>query len=317
MQWCLFLKGMSFIMYTYYAFAIKISSEIAFPELLACSNSALPDLTIKWGSVNPLGLGLPHQSKGLFYQAHASALWLSVPDVARFLITAGNQIIIDPVEGVDEDSLRVFILGSCIGALLMQRDLFLLHGNAIKTGDHCISFVGQSGVGKSTLSGAFFKKGYCILADDVCAVNANGYVLPSFPQIKLWVDAAKHLNIDTAALRKIRPSIEKFAVPLALQFHPDALPLKMVYVLHAHDKDVFNFTTMTGMEKLQPLQVNTFRKNYLNGLNKKQSHFRQCGKIASLISVVRIDRPNDGFKLDELVDLIQHDLMTRRLHHAC
>jgi hypothetical protein len=308
---------MSFIMYTYYAFAIKINSELAFPELLVCSNSALPDLTIKYGEVSPLGLDSPHQSKGLFYQASASALWLSVPGVARFLITSGNQIIIDPVEGIDDDSLRVFILGSCIGALLMQRDLFLLHGNAIKMGDHCISFVGHSGAGKSTLSGAFFKRGYSILADDVCAVNAHGQVVPSFPQIKLWFDAAKQLNIDTTALRKIRPSIEKFAVPLAQQFHPDPLPLRMVYVLHAHNKEEFNFTAVTGMQKVQPLRMNTFRKNYLNGLNKKNSHFKRCAQIASLIGVVHINRPNDGYKLDELVGLIEDDLTTRGLHHGC
>src|SRR3990167_11116148 len=280
---------MSFIMYTYYAFAIKINSELAFPELLVCSNSALSDVTIKYGEVSPLGLDSPHQSKGLFYQASASALWLSVPSVARFLITSGNQIIIDPVEGIDDDSLRVFILVSCIGALLMQRDLFLLHGNAIKMGDHCISFVGHSGAGKSTLSGAFFKRGYSILADDVCAVNANGQVVPSFPQIKLWFDAAKHLNIDTQALRKIRPLIEKFAVPLAQQFHQDALPLRLVYILHAHNKDEFKFTPITGMHKLQPLRMNTFRKNYLKGLDKEQSHFKQCAQIASQIGVVQIE----------------------------
>lgn len=300
-------------MYSYYAFALTISSELAFPELLACSHSTSPDVTIKWGEVSPQGLGI---STGLFYQATEAALWLHVPNVARFLISNGNQITIDPVKGVDEDSIRVFILGSCMGALLMQRDLFLLHGNAIKIGNQCISFVGHSGAGKSTLSAAFFKRGYSILADDVCAVGLDGQVRPSFPQIKLWFDAAKQLNIDTQALRRIRPLLEKFAVPLADQFHREALPLKMVYVLHAHNKNEFNMTAMTGMQKLQPLRVNTYRKNYLKGLAKDRGHFKQCAQIASQIGVARINRPNDGFKLDELVDLIKHDLTERGLHHV-
>jgi len=304
-------------MYTYYAFAFRINSELIFPELLPDFSTAPPDLTIKWGDVSPSGLDFPNQSKGLFYQATESALWLYVPNVARFLITHGNQIIIDPVEGADEDSIRVFILGSCMGAVLIQRDLFLLHGNAIKVGEHSVSFVGQSGTGKSTLAGAFFKQGYSILSDDICAVSVDGKVVPSFPQIKLWFDAAKHLNIDTQVLRKIRPLIEKFAVPLAQQFQQDALPLKMVYVLHTHNKDEFKFTSIIGMQKLQPLRMNTFRKKYLKGLDKERSHFKQCAQIASQIGVVRIDRPQDGFKLDELVDLIQHDLITRELHHAC
>ena len=304
-------------MYTYYAFALRIKSEIAFPELLACSNASLPEISITWGEVSPTGIDTQNQSKGLFFQASESALWLHVPKVARFLIIHGNQIIIDPFEGVDEDSIRVFILGSCMGALLIQRDLFLLHGNAIKVGEHCISFVGHSGAGKSTLSGAFYKRGYSILADDVCAVNVSGLVVPSFPQIKLWFDAAKHLNIDSRALRKVRPLIEKFAVPLALQFHQGALPLKMVYVLNAHNRDEFQFTTVSGMQKLQPLQTNTFRKGYLNGLKKEQVHFKRCVQIASQIGLVRINRPTDGYKLKELVDLIEQDFIVRGLHHAC
>jgi GTPase SAR1 family protein len=304
-------------MYAYYAFALRINSELVFPELLACPPSDLSDVTIKWGQVNSSGLELPNSSKGLFYQASETALWLHIPNVARFLISHGNQIVIDPIGGVDEDSLRVFILGSCMGALLMQRDLFLLHGNAIKMGEHCISFVGASGAGKSTLSGAFFKRGYSILADDVCAVNSAGQVIPSFPQIKLWFDAAKHLNIDTQSLRKIRPKIEKFAVPLAQQFQPDALPLKAVYVLHSHNKDEFLLTPISGMQKLQPLRAHTFRKNYIHGLNKDRDHFTQCTQIAGLIDIVRITRPNDGYKLDALVNLIEQDLTVRGFHHVC
>ena len=312
----IFLKRMSSTMYHYYAFALHIHSELAFPELLPSPYAPSVDVSILFGHVSASGLDTPNKPRGLFYQVTQSELWLHVPNVARFLIRHGNQIIIDPMIGVDEDSIRVFILGSCMGALLMQRDLFLLHGNAIKVGDHCISFVGHSGAGKSTLSGAFFKRGYSILADDVCAVSEAGDVLPSFPQIKLWFDAAKQLDIDTQGLRRIRPLIEKFAVPLALQFQREALPLKMVYVLHAHNKDEFNFSTLTGMQKLQPLRVNTYRKNYLTGLGKDRCHFDRCARIASKISLVRINRPNDGFKLDALVDLVQQDLTERGLHYA-
>ena len=303
-------------MYYYHAFALHIHSDLAFPELLPCANAPSADVTISFGPVSVSGLETPKQPTGLFYQATESELWLHVPNVARFLIRHGQQIIIDPVTGVDEDSIRVFLLGSCMGALLMQRDLFLLHGNAIKVGEHCISFVGHSGAGKSTLSGAFFNRGHSILADDVCAVSEAGQVIPSFPQIKLWFDAAKRLNIDTQALRRIRPLIEKFAVPLALQFQREALPLKMVYVLHAHNKDEFHFSKLTGMQKLQPLQVNTYRKSYLLGLGKKNAHFKRCAQIASKINLVRIERPNDGFKLDELVDLVQQDLTQCGLYHA-
>lgn len=300
------------MMYKYSAFQLVIHSQIYCPELLGNFNdiSTAYDVLITIGKVDSEGLNQP-LNRGLFYQANSQMFWLKVPNVARFLVSNGKYITIDPFPGIDEESIRVFLLGSCMGALLMQRDLFLLHGNAIKIGNHCISFAGNSGIGKSTLSGAFFKRGYSILADDVCAINQLGHVQPSFPQIKLWFDAAKHLDIDTQSLRRIRPNIEKFAVPLGLQFHPTPLSLKVVYILNSHNKDDFLFTNFSGMKKLQPLQQNTYRKAYLKGMDKENSYFNQCGRIASQVALVNIMRPQDGFKLDNLVDLIEADVQTR------
>lgn len=305
-------------MYRYYAFMLPIQSELMFPELkeLPLDLNTSDQLTIKFGEVNPQGLQAPNSQKKLFFQATESEFWLHIPNIARFLVTHGNQIIIDPYPGVDEDSIRVFLLGSCMGALLMQRNLYLLHGNAVKINGHCVSFVGNSGVGKSTLSGAFFKRGYSILADDVCAINERGQVMPSFPQIKLWLDAASHLEIDMQPLRKIRPCIEKFAVPLAHQFHSEPLPLKVVYVLNTTNQENFQFTSLAGLQKLQPLRNNVYRKSYLKGLAKEQSYFMQCARIAGHVSVVRVTRPQIGFKLNELVDLIEQDLIERGVAHA-
>jgi hypothetical protein len=292
-------------MIRYDAFGLSIHSELPFPELLPSPiTNAIkgPHVTIQYGEVSREGLAESHAS----FHATDSRLLLCIPKVARFLVTHGQHIIIDPVAGIDQESIRVLVLGSCMGALLMQRDVFLLHGNAIKVGEHCISFVGHSGAGKSTLSGAFFKRGYSILADDVCALTTQCEVIPSFPQIKLWRDAANHLDIQTQALRKIRPGFEKYAVPLGSQFHPTSLPLKLVYVLNTHHQSHCCFTELSGMQKLPPLRDHTYRKEFLKGLKR---NVERCAQIANRITVVQLHRPNDGFKLDELVDRIEDDLM--------
>ena len=302
----------------YSAFQLTIQSELYFPELLRLASNSEHDfdVCITLGNVEKQGIPNP-LSRSLLYQVNEDSFWLTVPGVARFLISNGNSIVVDPFVGVDEDSIRVFVLGSCMGALLMQRNLFLLHGNAIKVGSNCISFAGNSGIGKSTLSGAFFKRGYSILADDVCAVDPKGHVLPSFPQIKLWLDASTQLNIQTEALRKIRPNIDKFAVPLGAQFHTDSLTLKVVYILQSHNEDNFEFTTISGMNKLKPLQNNTYRRSYLKGMGKDKSHFNQCGTLSNQIHLVSIVRPQHGFKLEQLVDLIEADMHARGLADAC
>lgn len=209
-----------------------------------------------------------------------------------------------------------FLLGSCMGALLMQRGLFLLHANAIKIGEHCVSFSGPSGVGKSTLAAAFLQCGYAILADDVCAINQNSEVLPSFPQVKLWSDSSRKMNIDTESLRKIRPNIEKFAVPVGEQFYQYPLPLKVLYLLHTHNKDNIELINLNGSQKFNPLKYNTYRIRYLKGLGKTRTHFTQCGVIASRIDIAHVFRPSHGFQLNELMKVIEDDLHRRGLNHV-
>ncbi len=303
-------------MFLYHAFNLNIDSQLELPELLmGLDQSVQPDIHIQWGTVNPDGLERP-LFKGVTFQANEESLWLSIPNVARYLIGHGKQITIEPCTRSDEDSIRLFLLGSCMGALLMQRDLFLLHANAIRTGDGCISFSGPSGAGKSTLAAAFLQQGYSILADDVCAIDRNGDVVPGFPQIKLWDDASRHLAINTQGLRKIRPNLEKFAVPAGAQFHRDPLPLKVIYLLNTHNKDTIELTSLNGSQKFNPLNQNTYRMHYLKGLGRYNAHFKQCGIIASQVDVVSVIRPNHGFHLNELMNTIKADLHQRGLSHA-
>jgi hypothetical protein len=302
-------------MYCYRTFGLYIHTAFILPELLVDLNHHAPDVVIQLGGVNPNGLLNPEDS-GAFYQSNKNELWLNVPNVARYLIRNGQQIIIDPHDAIDETSLRVFLLGSCMGALLMQRDLLLLHANAIKVGEHCISFAGRSGIGKSTLSGVFMQRGYSILADDVCAINQQGEVAPSFPQIKLWADASKKLNIQTHALRKIRPQLEKFAVPLDAHFQEASLPLKVIYILTHNNQNKFEFNTVHGMKKILSLSRNTYRYQYLKGLGKTAVHLKSTGALASKISIVHVSRPKSGFQLNQLVDLIETDLSERDMLHA-
>lgn len=303
-------------MHHYIAFGLTIQSAFPFRELLSIpySGNAKYDIAIKQGHVDADGLNGSPPPQGVFYQVTSSALWLHVPDVARFLVTNGHEIIIEPLTETDDDSIRLFALGSCMGALLMQRRLFLLHGNAIKiNNDQCVSFVGHSGVGKSTLSGAFFRRGYSILADDICAMTSDRWVMPSFPQIKLWADSTQQLLIDTQHLKKVMPSTEKFAVPLGSQFHPTASQLKMLYVLDTHHEDPIIIRPLIGVEKLDALQNHLYRKQYLNEQKSLYACLKQCMQIGSQIDIACITRPITGFKLEELVDAIEFDLNERGL----
>ena len=107
----------------YHAYQLHIRSELALPELVSPEGSmGEPQVTIRLGAVPADGLPDARQL-GPYLWADPTRLWLQVPRVARFLIRDGREIVIDPAPGIDEDSLRVFLLGSAFGALLFQRGL--------------------------------------------------------------------------------------------------------------------------------------------------------------------------------------------------
>lgn len=296
----------------YRAFGLNISSELTLPELLplnACNEQI--DLHIQWGAVDAKGLDCAVVTHA-FFQAKKDYLWLNVKDVARFLIVEGQHITIEPYAHADIASIRLFLLGSCMGALLMQRDLFLLHGNAVRVGETCVSFVGNSGAGKSTLSAAFFKRGYSILADDVCAIDQEMSVLPGFPQVKLWADAMHQLALQSHALRRVRPDVDKFAFPLMNQFSCAALPIRIVYCLNTNATD-FALEPLFGVNKVKILHQHTYRRYYLKGLMKAPEYYQRSAQIANQISVVQLSRPKEGFQLESLVDFIENDFRVRGL----
>ena len=102
----------------------------------------------------------------------------------------------------NDNDVRLFLLGSVMGALLHQRGWLPLHGSAIRLPDGTAAiFMGPSGVGKSTLAAAFRRRGYAVAADDVSLIftGADGSPLlqPAYPELKLWAEAAAKIGEDT------------------------------------------------------------------------------------------------------------------------
>ncbi len=190
----------------YMAYGLRIASELDCPELTP-DVSETPDVVIRYGAVPE---NLPDATaKGVRYQVSPDQFLLKVDHVANYLVSGGREISIERAPESDDDSIRLFLLGSALGALLHQRELLPLHGSAIKVNDGVCVFVGLSGNGKSTVAAAFRQRGYQVLADDVCVVSIREdglpLVIPGYPQLKLWADTLKKLEQSTKELRQVRP----------------------------------------------------------------------------------------------------------------
>lgn len=295
--------------YRYSAYSLEIESELAFPVLGAVKDGggAAPDVLIRIEQLPDID-ELQWAQVGPFSWVADGSYLLEVRGILRLLVRNGNEIIIQPAPGVNDDSIGAFVSGPGFGALLFQRGYLVMHGNAVRIGNQCLLCVGPSGAGKSTLSAVFLQRGYQILADDVVPVDTYGRALAGIPRIKLWQDAANHLAVQTKALRRVRPMIEKFTLPLAEPYTGPPLPVRWIYVLESERKPEIALEAIRGMQRLQPLRDNTYTTRMICSPEAKSEQLKQCSKLAMGTHLSRVHRPIGGFSAGALVDRLLVDI---------
>jgi hypothetical protein len=291
--------------FQYSAFGLNIRSEMECSCLLP--GVGVPNVYVQLGSV-PAQLENP-VATGVFFQAANGRLLLDIENVGRYLVSSGSEIVVDVEPGADPDTVSLFLLGSAFGALLHQRRVLALHGSAIVTRRGAVVFAGASGYGKSTIAGAFHRRGFPILADEVCPISVGDVpiVLPANPFLMLWADAAERLGVDQQLLRRARSGLEKFILPLGDGFAAEPVPLHGVYLLELSDSEDFSLVPVNGFQKFKTLSLATYRPLFVAGMNLGSQHFRQIGEVARQAKIAVVKRPPSGFRVDELADLLAAD----------
>ena len=291
----------------YRIFGLNIASALPLPSLAVPNpQPRVADVVIDYG-ITPENLADP-RIKGVRFQAAPGEFILRVDNVARFYVQDGSRITIMPEEDAAEDDILIFLMGSAFGALLHQRNILVLHGSAIAVNGQSVAFCGPSGIGKSTIAAGFHQLGYPFLADDLCAIaicDERPAVIPGFPRLKLWADTLKKLDTCSDQLKSVRwgTNLEKYFLPVDSGLQTP-VPLQAVFILESSNKDALTFTPLSGNEKIDPLIENTYRMRFLHGLGGKMDHFKQCAAVAAKTDVCRVVRPDKGFLLDELMNLV-------------
>lgn len=295
-------------MYLYRLHGLIIQAEMVLPELLHISDFN-PDVVIQYGQV-PISLEQV-TCRDVVYEQNANQFQLTLQGVARYLVSNGKTIVVDPYKDADEQTIRLFLLGSPLAALLHQRGLLVLHGSCIATSKGAVIFVGPSGVGKSTIASAFEQRGYAVLADDISAIalNAKGLPLlqPAYPQLKLLTTALKLLEIAPKALSKVRTELDKYAIPIHSSFCQTPLPIYAIYELIPDNHNRLQIIPLQGGEKLRCLNLNTYYRRLLEGMAKKAENFQLATKLAQNTRISLVRRPIYPFRLNELVNILEQD----------
>lgn len=293
-------------MLPYVAYGLDICSDLPLPELVP--GSAVADVIIRLGSVDrPPSYG---STRGSCFHAMAGEVHLFYDQVGTFLVREGQEIIVQPVPGVDEQVLRLFILGPAFAVLLHQRGRLVLHASAVAVDGYAVAFLGGPGWGKSTMAAALSARGYGLVADDVVAVDLEGErgltVFPGFPQLKLWPDTIASLGEVADTLPQLHPRLEKRAHRVANGFTHAPLSLSHIYVLDEGTNHAIE--PIDKQNALVELVRHSYGVRLLQPVNAR-SHFLQCANLANKVSIRRLKRLRSLLALPELAQMVGEDLV--------
>jgi hypothetical protein len=286
----------------YWAYGIRIHAEIICPELPPHPQPiGNPDVTIRM--LPPIESVAENLEKG-YFEVRPGVFRLAATGVAQYLVEEGNRISVEPVAGAAPEEIRLFLLGSAMGALLYQRGLFPLHGSAVETAWGAMIFVGEQGVGKSTLAAQFHHKGDRLLSDDVCAVAVGPeglQVLPALAQFRLCADAYEGLGTPERA----RFDVDKFVVPMGEGYCSAPTPLRAIHILGVHENGAPNFEVLRGFDRVQRLLENLYRPQYLKGQSTQNDLMRMAGDIAQQTTMAAVTRRRDTEAIEEMVAFLE------------
>lgn len=299
------------VLFTYCAYGLIISSELRLNGLIEID--AVADVTIRFGHIPPTINELDGDSSKQAPTLSTTSFLLDIPNVAKFHVMNGKEIIIEKAASCHENDIQVFLMGTVFAYVLQYHDYLVLHGSAVLINGNAVIFSGHSGSGKSTIAAAFAQKGYTVLTDDMVAIkyDTNGQLklVPGWPRLKLWEDALKYLAKDIDGLIPVQNKLNKYEFPVK-NIDTPIQNISALYELSPSDDDTINLTLVTDkIKKLNLLVTNTFRYYMLNKLNKKSLHLKQCAVLSSQIELGIISRPKIGYKLNELVSEIEQHIL--------
>ena len=310
-----------FMKYYYRVYGLNIESTIEIPEFEVIDDISKYsiDVNLTYGTVNS-------EIKDLIERRHFSNfkkmnMWFYIKEVGIFHIFNGDTVIIEPCKDADLNMVKIYIMGSVLGMVLLQKNIVAIHGGGIVIdGKGCI-FTGDKGAGKSTISTALRKKGYKFISDDVCSINCGDInkINYGFGYQKLCEDAMTKLGYDVKKYKPFRGDLNenKYIVSAFDEFIKEEVPLKAIFELAVEDVEKIEIKEIVGADKIKNIVANIFRVDilyYSGGL--EPLYFRKCLEIAKNIKYYKITRPKSVFCVDDQIKLVENIMLKDKIIEA-
>nr|WP_290701648.1 hypothetical protein [Halomonas sp. UBA3074] len=307
----------------YLTYGLKICSTLELPELPEIEPCEQPDVFVTTPSVADRLEDGAYLTNWL--EVGDDSCQITIEGIARYRIEEGQRILLDrrmprganPV--ADPGDVRLFLLGSALGALLHQRHWFPLHVSALKTPAGAWAFTGHSGAGKSTISAwLHYSQQWPLITDDVAVIkptDTESLLHPGPARAKLWRDALKALGIETEGLVRDLMRADKFHIMMNKGVRYDAHRLNaLVQLERADEGEEASLKKLSGIEAFKTVMGAIYRPELGSQFNTDEQLMQEGIRLAQRIRVYRFRRPWSLDDMDKnlkpLLDEIQSQSIT-------
>jgi hypothetical protein len=261
-----------------------------------------------------LALPTPEEREELYViRADDHGVYYFVEGSGGVLAREGREIVVDPLPGPAREGFHNLVAGIGMGLVLHQRGAFTLHASAVALGGKAVAFVGWKGMGKSTTAAALYGRGHRLVTDDLLVVQLGGAevtVLPGFPSMKLWPEAARAaLGDDPETLPRLHPEAEKRGRRARADFAAAPLPLGAIYVLdYAAPGAGLRIEPLSAREACIELVRHAFALRILGEAGESPLLFRQRVELVRRVPVRRLSRERRLASLSDITEQVEKDI---------
>jgi hypothetical protein len=300
-------------MYFYQAFNLIIESEIAIPSFITVKEQK-SDIKIILGKVE---IPTIHEISNIArhgltatygeYNSGSSDCFMGWGNKLNVRATEGKTITLDILDPHFVNIAHLFAESEAIGMALFQKGYLLIHASAITLDNgKGIVIMGEPGMGKSTTCAAFVKDGCTLITDDLVAIKVEEgipYLVPSYPQLKIWGASVKGLTYEKPSLRRLVEGIDKYAYRHHPNFTQELVPIQAMYELYENlDEEVKIEYIHIPMRMICHMAL---PKQLLAKNNELKKYFERCLAIAPSFEFYKKPKMRSFEELKNFVSLLK------------
>lgn len=246
-----------------------------------------------------------------WYEISEDEFLLTVPNVGRFYVRQGEEIVAEKQPQVSEQEALLFLLDSPLAVLMFQKGLMVFRGAAIEKEGKAWLIAGAPGTGKSVLVKELLDHPQIKLLSDGHIFLSGQYLLPGFQQLTLWLDMVEHYGLDPTKIIQPRPGINKFWVPAQKVSSKPKVKVAGIYVLRDARSQEFEILPIQGKTKLKDLWDMSSWKKLAEIMNIKKKYFFSYVDLAKQVPMKEVffnHGMRAGIHPDKLSGMIIKDL---------